>query len=67
MCDTSNNLTPAKENTVMYYIEGTIDAIEVIDGTLRFSLLPANEFLQELDNVKKFGVIGKSQIYSHFL
>ena len=37
----------------MYYIEGTIDAIDIFDGTLRFSLLPSSGHLVSRDDGSK--------------
>ena len=37
----------------MYYLEGTIDAIDVFNGKIRFSLLPSSEHLVSRDNGNK--------------
>lgn len=37
----------------MYYIEGTIDAIDVFGSSIRFSLLPSNAHLMSRDEGKK--------------
>lgn len=37
----------------MYYIEGTIDAIDIFNGKLRFSLLPSSGHLISRDNGDK--------------
>lgn len=37
----------------MYYIEGTIDAIDIFNGKFRFSLLPSNGHLVSRDNCDK--------------
>ena len=54
----------------MYYIEGTIDAIELTVGnekTLQFTLLPSTEFLQTMkDGAKKALFIDKSGKLAQF-
>ena len=37
----------------MYYVEGTIDAIDIFNGKLRFSLLPSSGHLISRDNGDK--------------
>lgn len=50
---TLKRLNNQKDTHMAYYIEGTIDAIEIFAGSLRFSLLPSSEFLQVLDDGSK--------------